>query len=189
VKGSLANLITSSVEATYALKVLHSGTGDVNESDIMLAESAKGFVIGFDINVSPMIVEFAKSRKVSVKTYKTIYELTEDAQNILEGTATEEENKIKGRAEVIKLFKLESGDIVIGCKVIAGAIKSTSRVSIYDKDPGNLTEDDIPLYTGNVKNLKKGKDEVTVVGRDNECGILLKPQFTDVKVGMWIEVR
>ena len=99
------------------------------------------------------------------------------------------EAKIKGRAHVLKLFKLQSGDVVVGSKVIAGALKQGGRVSIYDKDPSTLTDTDIPLYTGTVKNLKKGKDEVTIVGRDNECGVFLKPQFDGIKEGMWIEAR
>jgi translation initiation factor IF-2 len=189
VKGSLANLITSSVEATYALKFLHSSTGDVTESDVMLAQSAKGLVICFDVRIPANVADFAETVGVPVKSYQTIYQLTDEAKDLLEGTATKEEAKIKGRAQVIKLFKLQSGDIVIGSKVIAGALKTNLRVAVYDKDPGNLTQDDRPLYNGTIKNLKKGKDEVTIVGRDNECGVLLKPQFEDIKEGMWIEVR
>ena len=124
-----------------------------------------------------------------VKIYKTIYDLIDEAEELLEGTALKEEAKIKGRAHVLKLFKLQSGDVVVGSKVIAGALKQGGRVSIYDKDPSTLTDTDIPLYTGTVKNLKKGKDEVTIVGRDNECGVFLKPQFDGIKEGMWIEAR
>ena len=89
----------------------------------------------------------------------------------------------------MKIFKLPSGDIIAGSKVIAGALKEDSRISIYDKNPNDLTKEDIPLYTGNIKKLKKGKDEVKLVGKDNECGILLKPQFEDIKEGMWLETR
>lgn len=190
VKGSLANLVTSSVEATYAIKFLHCGTGDVTESDVVLAQSARGgVVVGFDVKIPQNVKDLAEANKVLVKTYKTIYELIEDAEKLLEGTATQEESKIKGRAQVIKLFKLPSGDIITGCKVIAGALKVGIKCSVYDKDPSDLTEEDKPLFTGTIKSLKKGKDEVNLVGRDNECGILFKPQFEDIKPGMWIEVR
>jgi translation initiation factor IF-2 len=189
VKGSLAKLVTSSVEATYALKFLHCGTGDITESDVVLAQSAKGVVVGFDVKISPNVQDLAEANKVPVKTYKTIYELIEDAEKLLEGTATQEELKIKGRAKVIKLFKLPSGDIVCGCKVIAGAIKVGIKCSVYDKDPADIMEEDKPLFTGTIKSLKKGKDEVNLVGRDNECGILFKPSFDEIKEGMWVEVK
>ncbi|RJR27489.1 translation initiation factor IF-2 [candidate division WWE3 bacterium] len=189
VKGSLAELISSSVGASFALKFLHSATGDVSESDVMLAQSAKGVVIGFNVRIPPAIEELAEVYKVPLKTYKTIYELVDDAQSILEGTASEAEARIKGRAQVLKIFKLPSGDIVAGSKVLAGALKVNGRISVYDKDPADITAEDIPLYTGTIKKLKKGKDEVNIVGKDVECGVLLKPQFENISLGMWIEAK
>lgn len=189
VKGSLANLVTSSVEATYALKFLASGTGDISESDVMLAQSSKGgVVVGFNVRIPSAVADMAETNKVVVKSYKTIYDLIDDAEKLLEGTALKEEAKIKGRAQVIKTFKLQSGDLVAGSKVIAGALKPRARVAIYDKDPANLTAEDIPLYTGTIKNLKRGRDDVAVVGKDVECGVFLKPQFEDIQVGYWLEV-
>ena len=189
VKASLANLITSSVQATYAIQFLHTGTGDITESDVSLAKSTGGIVVGFDVRVPANVEDYAKDHGVFVKTYKTIYELIEDAEALLEGTASKEENKIKGRAQVLKLFKLTSGDLVAGCKVIAGALKENSHVSIYDKNPADVTQEDTPLYTGDIKKLKKGQNDIDIVGRDNECGVFLKPQFDLIKPGMWIEVR
>lgn len=189
VKASLANLVTSSVGSSYALKFLHTSTGDVTESDVMLAQNVKGIVIGFDVRIPEPVAELARENKVVAKSYKTIYELIDEANDLLEGTALEEEMKIKGRAQVLKIFKLPSGDVIAGARVLAGALKEDSRISIYDKDPSTLKEQDIPLYTGNIKKLKKGKDEVKVVGKDNECGLLLKPQFDGIKEGLWVEVR
>ncbi|MFC1700032.1 translation initiation factor IF-2 [Patescibacteria group bacterium] len=187
VKASLAKLITSSVEATYALKFLHSGTGNISESDVSLAQSSKGVVIGFNVKIPSAISDLSESLGVVSKTYKAIYELIEDVEKLLEGTAIEEESKIKGRAQVLKIFKLQSGDIIAGCKVLAGALKVKGRVAIYDKDPADLVEEDEPLHTGKIKKLKKGKDEIEVAGKDIECGVLLKPQFKDIKKDMWIE--
>ncbi|MNC97963.1 translation initiation factor IF-2 [compost metagenome] len=72
--------------------------------------------------------------------------------------------------------------------VLAGSIKDTSRVAIYDKNPADVTEDDEPLFRGGVKKLKKAKDDIKVAGKDTECGILLKPQFDDIAKGMYVEV-
>ncbi|AHB39969.1 MAG: translation initiation factor IF-2 [uncultured bacterium] len=190
VKSSLADLISSSVGATYALKFLYSGTGDITESDVILAQSAKGgIVLGFNIRLPSSAASVAESNKVLVKTYLTIYDLIDDAKNILEGTAVDAESKIKGRGQVIKLFKLPSGDVIVGTKVLAGALKTGVRVSIYDKDPSDVTSDDIPLYTGTIKSLHKGQEEVKIIGKDVECGVMLKPHFEDVAIGMWLEVR
>lgn len=187
VKASLAKLITSSVEATYALRFLHCGTGDISESDVTLAQSVKGVVIGFNVKISPAIADLSESLGVTAKSYKAIYELIDDVEKLLEGTAIEEESKIKGRAQVLKIFKLQSGDIIAGCKVIAGALKEKGRVAVYDKDPADLKGEDEPLYIGKIKKIKKGKDEIEVAGKDNECGLLLKPQFKDIKADMWVE--
>lgn len=189
VKSSLSNLVTSSAETTYALKFLHTGTGDISESDVMLAQSGKGgVVVGFDVRVPPSVGDLAESSGVFVKSYKTIYDLIDDAAKFLEGTAVTEMSKVKGRAKVLKIFKLESGDIIAGCSVLAGALRVKSRVAIYDKNPADLTKTDDPLFYGSVKKLKKGKDDIDMAGKGNECGVLLKPQFEDIATDMYLEV-
>lgn len=189
VKASLAQLATTSVGASFALKFLHTSTGDISESDIMLAQSAEGLVIGFNVRIPSKVRDLAETHKVPVKSYQTIYDLVDEAKDFLEGTAIEEESKIKGRAEVLKIFKLPSGDVIAGCKVLAGSLKVNARIAIYDFDPADATEDDIPLYIGSIKKLKKEKDEIKVAGKDTECGVLLKPNFEELKKGLWIEVR
>ncbi len=189
VKSSLSQLVSTSVGASFALKFILTSTGDVTESDIMLAQSVKGIVIAFNVKISPQVDEYARSVKVSLRGYKTIYELVDEAEALLEGTATDAESKIKGRAQILKIFKLPSGDIVAGSKVLAGAMKEGSRVSIYDKDPSDISKDEVPLYSGNIKKLKRGKDEVKIVGKDVECGILFKPDYEGVKEGLWVEVK
>ena len=188
VKYSLSNLVTSSAETTYALKLLHTGTGDITESDVMLAQSVKGVVVGFDIRIPPSVEELAESSGVFVKSYKTVYDLIDDASKFLEGTAITEMSKVKGRAKVLKTFKLESGDIIAGCNVLAGALKVKSRVAIYNKNPADITKEDEPIFYGSIKKLKKGKDDIDVAGKDNECGVLLKPQFEEISADMYLEV-
>jgi len=188
VKSSLSDLVTSSAETTYALKFLHTGTGDINESDVMLAQSGKGVVVGFDIKIPSAVEDLADSSGVIVKSYKTIYDLIDDAAKLLEGTAITEMSKVKGRAKVLKIFKLESGDIIAGCKVMAGALKVKSRIAIYNKNPADIVKTDEPLFYASIKKIKKGKDDIDVAGKDNECGVLLKPQFDDISPDMYIEV-
>lgn len=189
VKATLSNLVTSNVNADYSIKFLLTSTGEVSDSDVLLAQSTNGLIVGFNLKVAPSIEDLAESKGVFVKVYKTIYELVDDVKDILEGKAVSDEQKIKGRALIQKLFKLPSGDIVLGCKVLAGSLKDSSRISIYSKNPAEMSKDETPLYTGNIKTLKRGKDDVPVVGKDNECGVLLKPDFLEAKEGYYIEVR
>jgi translation initiation factor IF-2 len=189
VKSSLAALVTTSVGSSFAIKFILSATGDVTDSDVMLAQSVQGVIIGFDVRLPAAVEDLAREYKINVKVYKTIYDLIDDAKIMLESTASEAESRIKGRAQIIKIFKLESGDMVIGAKVLAGVLKEDGRVSILDKDPADVKEEDIPLYTGSIKKIKHGKDEVKVAGKDTECGVLLKPQYDEAKVGMWLEAR
>jgi len=145
-------------------------------------------VVGFDIRISPAVEDLAESLGVFIKSYRTIYDLIDDAAKFLEGTAVSEMSKVKGRAKVLKIFKLESGDIIAGCKVLAGALKVKSRIAIYNKNPADLTKEDEPLFYGSVKKLKKGKDDIDIAGKDNECGVLLKPQFEEIASDMYLEV-
>lgn len=188
VKASLADLVASSVGSSYALKFVHSATGPILDSDIMLAQSAGGLVLGFNVPISPAILDLAKASVVPVKSYKAIYELIDDAKDLLEGSALDAEKKIKGRAQIIKTFKLPSGDVILGCNVIAGALKVGSGIFLYEKDPADITSLDEPLYKGQIKKLKIGKKDVVLVGKDVECGVLLKQPYTEDLKGLWIEV-
>ena len=189
IKASLANLITTNVNADYSIKFLVTQSGDITDSDVLLAQSTNGLIVGFNLKVSPSVLDLAESKHVTIKTYKTIYELIEDIESILEGKAVSDEQKIKGRAQILKTFKLPSGDIVLGSKVLAGALKEGARVAIYSKNPADLTPSDKPLYNGSIKKLKRGKDEVNIVGKDVECGVLLKPDFLEAETGFYIEAR
>ena len=188
VKAGLAQLVSENVDASYSIKFLLTSTGDVTDSDVLLADTTKGIVVGFNVKLHSSVQEIADSRGISVKVYNTIYELMDEVKDLLEGTASLDESKIKGRAEVLKTFKLPSGDIIAGSTVMAGALKVNSRIKIFDKNPANLGEFDEPLYIGSIKKLKIKRDDVNIVGKDVECGVLLKPQFDDISSGQFIEV-
>lgn len=189
IKASLAELVTSAATTSFSLKFVHLGTGGITDSDVLLASSSNAVVVGFNVQTAPGVDDLATERKVPVRTYKTIYELIDEVNDMLEGAAFTAESKVKGRAQILKIFKLPSGDQVLGSKVIAGALKENSRVFIYNKDPEDVTDADSPLYMGKIKKLKILHDEVPVVGKDNECGVLLKPQFDGAASGQFIEVK
>lgn len=188
VKASLAELVTSSVGLTFSIKFLLSATGDITDSDVLLAQNGDGLVLGFNVKISNSVKDTAQDLGVVVRSYKTIYDLIDEVKDLLEGTAVSEEEKIKGRAQILKTFKLESGDIILGCKVEAGRLKVDKRVAFYDKNPADLTELDEPYFISSIKKLKIEKEDVKEVRKNQECGILLKSFSEKIEKGNWIEL-
>lgn len=189
IKASLAKMAVESPVATFSLEFLFTGTGDITHGDVLLADSAGGMVLGFEAKATASVLDLAENHHVKVATFKTIYELIDFVEKLLSGAVIGEELKVKGRAQVLKLFKLESGDIIVGCKVIAGVLKEDAKIAVYDKNPNDLKKEDGPVYTGVIKKLKEGKKDVPLVGKDKECGVLLKPQFANIQPEYYIEVR
>jgi len=188
IKSSLAEIVTSAATADFSIKFIYTGSGDISDSDITLATGTKSVVLGFNVKSAQSALDMAEEKNIPVKIYHTIYSLLDEATEMLQSAAFDDEAKVRGRAEVLKIFKLPSGDVVLGCKVLAGALKPGKRVSIYTKNPADITREDIPVYTGNIKRLKIKTEEVTIVGKDNECGVFLKPQFDNAEVGFFVEV-
>lgn len=162
--------------AEAKIRFLHKATGDITESDILLAHSSKGLIFGFNSRVPAKVADLADSLKIQIKTYNIIYELLDEVEGVLKEVLFKEEVKVKGRAEVLRIFPLESGDIVLGCKVSGGVLKIGAKVAILREGVEG------PVYSGKIKNLKRNKEEVNVVGKDVECGVLLSPNFKEVKV-------
>ncbi|HXK52468.1 GTP-binding protein [Candidatus Nomurabacteria bacterium] len=188
VKQSLANLITESVGLDFSIKFVHTATGDITDSDVLLASTTDSVIVGFNVKEGKSVTELASELKVTAKTYKTIYDLIDEIKDLLEGTAIKEEQKIKGRAQVIKKFKLPSGDVILGSKILAGKVKENDRVGIFLINPSEATEQDTPLYYSKIKKIKVQKNEVKEIKKGLECGLLLKPQIDEIEPGMYIEV-
>ncbi|MFH1407582.1 MAG: translation initiation factor IF-2 [Patescibacteria group bacterium] len=198
-RGSLdairSTLLALKKEDTF-INILQEGVGPVSESDVLFAISSRAVILGLSVPVPRNVLDMAKSAKVIIRTYKIIYRLFEDIEGALDGLLELAEEKIKGRGEVIAKFKLpKSGDIVAGCKVLAGRLKVKDKVCVWEsledlkkskevKEDGELK----PLYSGSIKNLKIGRNEVNVAGKDNETGVFLFPQFPAIKVGFILEI-
>lgn len=189
IKTSLSKMAVESPVANFSLEFLSTGTGDITHGDVLLAESAKGVVLGFNVKTPNSVADLAQNHHVKVETFKTIYDLLDFVEQLLSGAVTTEEAKVKGRAQIIKLFKLESGDTVLGCKVLAGSLKVGGQVAIYDKNPVDLKKDDEPVYNGAIKKLRESKKDVALVSKGKDCGVLLKPLFPQAQTGYYIECK
>jgi translation initiation factor IF-2 len=156
-----------------AINVIHSQTGGINESDVMLASASDAIIIGF--NVRPLLdAKRAATREgVDVRTYSVIYKITEDLRNAMEGLldAVEVEETI-GEALVKQTFKASKVGRIAGCIVAEGKAVRTASV--------RLIREGTVIWTGELGSLRRFKDNVQEVEEGQECGIVLDG-YADVK--------
>lgn len=155
------------------IKVKGEGQGEISVADILLAKDFNALVLGFNVGISKDAKSLADSEGVHYKTYTIIYELLDEMKDALLGLSTEEEVKIRGRAEIIAEFPTEVGKI-LGVKVLEG------RLAL--NDPIIITRNDIELGRAKLTLLKRGKQEVKEVAKGLECGVTILP-FIDFHVG------
>jgi translation initiation factor IF-2 len=164
---ALTELSTDKVKVT----VIHSGAGAITESDIMLASASHAIVVGFHVRATGGATKIAKQEHVEVRTYSIIYEAVDDVKNAMVGLLkpTYKESPL-GRAEVRAVFKLPKG-VVAGCMVGDGKIVRGAKA--------RLMRDSVPVWEGNVRSLRRLKDDVREVAAGLECGIGL--DYDDLK--------
>ncbi len=175
VKASLEKLSNEEVK----VKVIHAGAGAVNESDIMLADSANAIVIGFNVRPDTKAKQLAERSRVDVRTYRIIYELIDDMEAALKGMLAPKYHEIyMGKAQVLQTFNITGVGTVAGCYVTEGKLVRGGKLRIY--------RDDVMIVEGNVKQLKRFKDDAKEVSGGLECGCAIDG-FNEIKVGDFIE--
>jgi translation initiation factor IF-2 len=156
-----------------AINIIHSQTGGINESDVMLASASDAIIIGF--NVRPLLdaKRAAEREGVDVRTYSVIYKITEDLRNAMEGLleALEVEETI-GEALVKQTFKASKVGRIAGCIVAEGKAVRTASV--------RLIREGTVIWEGKLGSLRRFKDNVQEVEEGQECGIVLDG-YADVK--------
>jgi translation initiation factor IF-2 len=182
VAGSLEALqdeIAKVPQERVAINIIHSQTGGINESDVMLASASEAIIIGF--NVRPLVDarRAAEREGVDIRTYSVIYKITEDLRNAMEGLleALEVEETI-GEAEVKQTFKASKVGRIAGCVVTDGRIRRDAAV--------RLIREGTVVWTGKLGSLRRFKDNVQEVEEGQDCGIVLDG-YADVKDGDVIE--
>jgi translation initiation factor IF-2 len=176
VAGSLEALqdeIAKVPQDRVGINIIHSQTGGINESDVMLASASDAIIIGF--NVRPLVDarRAAEREGVDVRAYSVIYKITEDLRNAMEGLleAVEVEETI-GEAEIKQTFKASKVGRIAGCVVIDGKAVRTASV--------RLIREGTVIWTGEVGSLRRFKDNVQEVEEGQDCGIVLDG-YADVK--------
>jgi translation initiation factor IF-2 len=162
-----------------AVNVIHTGIGAITESDIMLASASNAIVAGFNVRPNAEARALAEREGVDLRTYRVIYQLTEDIQQALVGMlAPEQVEEALGEAEVRELFRASRLGVIAGCYVTRGVIRRNSKIRVVRE--GAI------IYETTIASLKRFKDDVREVQDGFECGILLE-NFNDVKEGDVLE--
>jgi translation initiation factor IF-2 len=162
-----------------AVNVIHTGIGAITESDIMLASASNAIVAGFNVRPNAEARALGEREGVDLRTYRVIYQLTEDIQQALVGMlAPERVEESLGEAEVRALFRASRLGVIAGCYVTRGVIRRNSKIRIVRE--GAI------IYETTIGSLKRFKDDVREVQEGFECGILLD-NFNDVKEGDILE--
>ncbi len=175
VADSLEQLSTPEVQ----VQIVHRAVGAVNESDVLLAETAGAVIIGFRVRPDSNARHLAEQSGVEINTYEVIYHAVDDVRAAMEGMLSpEEREEILGAAEVREVFKITRVGTIAGCYVTEGVIERKARA--------RLIRDGIVQYDGEFSSLKRFKDDVREVREGFECGIGIQ-NYNDIKVGDVIE--
>jgi len=161
------------------VQILHSGVGGINESDVTLARVSNAMIIGFNVRAGAGAREMAKRDNVDIRYYSVIYDVADEIKKILEGKlAPELKERIIGYAEIRKVFNITKVGKVAGCMVTEGLVHRGAKV--------RLLRDDVVIYTGTLKELKRFKDDVREVRESQDCGMSFE-NYDDIKEGDKVE--
>ena len=161
------------------IRVIHSGVGAINESDVQLAAASNAIVIGFSVRPERNAAAAADQEKVDIRLHTIIYEVVDEMKKAMTGLLAPVFKEIyRGKAEIREVFKVSKVGVVAGCLVVDGTITRDAQMRI--------TRDNIVVHTGKVGSLRRFKDDVSEVRFGMECGITIE-NFGDVRQGDVLE--
>ena len=174
IKDAITRVPTEEVE----VKIIHSGAGNVNESDLLLAKASNAVILAFNVDTDGAVAEEAEREGIEIRKYNIIFELLEDLHAAMEGLLEPDIiDEVVGRATVRQIFDLSSG-FVVGSHVEEGKLVRGYEVKIYRGKE--------QIYKGRISGLKRFKDDVKEVEKGYECGVLIDG-FRQTKAGDLIE--
>ncbi len=171
VKASLLKLSNDEVQ----VKVIHSGVGAVNESDVLLASTSSAIIVGFNVRPEAAAAAAATRAGVEIRTYRIIYECIEEVEQAMKGMLDPKfKEVVVGHATVRQTYKVSSVGTVAGCYVNDGKIQRDGSVRVV--------RDGIVVHEGELGSLQRFKDSVKEVTTGFECGMTID-KFNDIKEG------
>jgi translation initiation factor IF-2 len=183
VQGSLEavgdSLVKQSTEEVK-LNIIHSATGAITESDVMLASASGAIIIGFNVRVNPRVSDVAEKENVDIRYYDVIYNVVKDIRLAMTGLLEPiYKEHVIGRADVKEVFRIPKVGSIAGCYVTDGHVVRNANV--------RLLRDDVVVFDGKLGSLRRFKEDAKEVQTGYECGIGLE-NFQDIKSGDVFEV-
>lgn len=169
--GSLQKLGNEEV----SVQIIHTGSGAISESDVLLASASNAIIIGFQVRPTAQARKLAETEEIDIRLFSVIYDAIDEVKDALEGLLSPEiKEQIVGNIEVREIFKVSKVGTIAGCYVLDGKVDRNNPIRII--------RDGVVIYDGNISALKRFKDDVREVAAGYECGISIH-NYNDIKVG------
>jgi translation initiation factor IF-2 len=178
----LADTLAKLTDEKVKIRIIHSGVGAVNESDVLLASASNAIIIAFNVRPDRNAEEIAARERVEVRQHSVIYNVTDEMKKAMTGLLDPTFREVRiGIANVREIFKVPKFGTIAGCVVTEG------RITRAGDSQARLLRDNVVVYTGKIGSLRRFKDDVSEVKSGFECGIGFD-KYNDLKVGDVIEV-
>jgi translation initiation factor IF-2 len=163
------------------VRIIHSGVGAINESDVLLASASNAIIIGFNVRPDRNASDVADREKVDIRLHSVIYNVVDEMKKAMTGLLDPTFKEVRiGTAEVRETFKVPKFGTIAGCIVTEG------RITRSGDTQARLLRDNVVVYEGKIGSLRRFKDDVSEVKAGIECGIGFE-KYNDIKVGDVIE--
>ncbi len=160
-------------------RILHSGVGGVNESDVTLARATNALIVAFNVRANPQARDLARQDNIDIRYYSIIYNVVDDLKAMLSGMlAPTKQEEFLGYAEIREVFSISKVGKVAGCMVTEGLVRRGARA--------RLLRDNVVIHEGALKSLRRFKEEVKEVKEGYECGMAFE-NYNDIQIGDQIE--
>jgi translation initiation factor IF-2 len=178
----LADTLTKMSDEKVKIRIIHSGVGAINESDVLLASASNAIVIGFSVRPDRNAAGVAEREHVDLRLHSIIYNVIDEMKKAMAGLLEPTFKEVRlGMAEVREVFRVPKIGSIAGCMVTEGTVKRSGDAQ------ARLLRDHVVAFTGKIGSLRRFKDDAAEVKAGFECGIGLE-RFNDIKVGDTIEV-
>ena len=176
---ALTTAISKIVLPAADISVIRSGVGEVNKSDVLVAETASGLIVGFQVGAVAGMDKMLRGRRVEVRIYKVISQLISDIQDIADRLMPPaSEDRTIGSAKVIALFKSSRKDVIAGCEVTEGSLNAGDHFRIISAMG--------PVYSGVLESLHMGEHKTQKATAGQKVGIKIR-NFKTVQTGDLVE--
>ncbi len=169
--GALQKLSTEEV----SVNIIHTGSGAITESDVLLASASDAIIIGFQVRPTSNARKLAENESIDIRLFSVIYDAVDEVHDALEGLLSPEiKEEMKGMVSVREVFRISKVGTIAGCYVTEGKVSRNNPIRVI--------RDGVVIYEGEIDSLKRFKDDVKEVQSGYECGISIV-NFNDIKVG------